>query len=47
MYGQVGRHTNVTAAGRVYSFSALVMLGTGKGTAGLGYGRGPTVPTVC
>eukprot|EP01126_Amoeba_proteus_P000312 TRINITY_DN1009_c0_g1_i5.p1 TRINITY_DN1009_c0_g1~~TRINITY_DN1009_c0_g1_i5.p1 ORF type:complete len:287 (-),score=41.20 TRINITY_DN1009_c0_g1_i5:41-901(-) len=40
---KLGRHTQVTAAGRVYSFSALVMLGTGRGTAGIGYGRGPTV----
>jgi hypothetical protein len=23
------------------------MMGCGKGTAGLGYGRGPTVPQVC
>jgi len=41
---KVSRHTQITAAGRVYSFSALVLLGTGKGTAGLGYGRGNTVP---
>jgi small subunit ribosomal protein S5 len=40
---KVGRHTQMTTAGRIYSFSALVLLGTGKGTAGLGYGRGTTV----
>lgn len=43
---KVGRHTQMTTAGRVYSFSALVLLGTGKGTAGLGYGRGTTVAEV-
>jgi small subunit ribosomal protein S5 len=41
---KVGRHTRVTAAGRVFSFSVLIMMGCGKGTAGLGYGRGPTIP---
>jgi len=41
---KVGRHTRVTAAGRIFSFSVLIMMGCGKGTAGLGYGRGPTVP---
>jgi len=40
---KVGRHTKVTAAGRIFSFSALVMIGTKEGTAGIGYGRGPTV----
>jgi len=35
----VGRHCNITAAGRVYSFSALVLVGNGQGTAGLGYGK--------
>jgi len=40
---KVGRHTQVTAGGRVYSFSALVMIGTGRGTAGLGYARGNSV----
>eukprot|EP01128_Nolandella_sp_AFSM9_P011689 TRINITY_DN85_c1_g1_i1.p1 TRINITY_DN85_c1_g1~~TRINITY_DN85_c1_g1_i1.p1 ORF type:complete len:311 (+),score=74.57 TRINITY_DN85_c1_g1_i1:94-1026(+) len=39
----VARHTQVTTAGRIFSFSALVLVGTGKGTAGLGYGRGNTV----
>lgn len=41
---KVGRHTRVTAAGRIFSFSVLIMMGCGNGTAGLGYGRGPTVP---
>lgn len=36
----------MTAAGRIYSFSVLVLLGTGKGTAGLGYGRGASVAEV-
>jgi len=40
----IGRHTQITAAGRVYSFSALVMIGTGRGSAALGYGRGESVP---
>jgi len=40
---KVRRHTHVTAGGRVFSFSALVLIGTGKGTAGLGYARGNTV----
>jgi small subunit ribosomal protein S5 len=39
----IGRHSNVTAGGRIASFSALVMLGTGSATAGLGRGRGETV----
>lgn len=39
----IGRHSNVTAGGRISSFSALVMLGTGAATAGLGRGRGETV----
>jgi len=40
---KVSRHTKVTAAGRVFGFSALVMLGNTEGTGGLGYGRGPTI----
>lgn len=39
----IGRHSNVTAGGRIASFSALVMLGTGSATGGLGRGRGETV----
>eukprot|EP01104_Vermistella_antarctica_P013584 TRINITY_DN4135_c0_g1_i1.p1 TRINITY_DN4135_c0_g1~~TRINITY_DN4135_c0_g1_i1.p1 ORF type:complete len:398 (-),score=71.42 TRINITY_DN4135_c0_g1_i1:906-2099(-) len=34
-----GSHTKVTSGGRINSFSALVVLGTGKGTAGFGYGK--------
>jgi len=41
---KVGRHAQITAAGRVYSFSVLIMIGTGKGSAGLGYARGNSVP---
>jgi len=44
---QVGRHTKVTGAGRIFSFSALIMLGSGKASAALGYGRGPTVAQAC
>jgi small subunit ribosomal protein S5 len=36
---EINRHVNVTANGRMVSFSALVLLGDGKGTAGLGYGK--------
>ncbi len=32
---EVGRHCKVTKGGRIYSYSALVLLGTGKGTAGI------------
>jgi small subunit ribosomal protein S5 len=38
----MGRHTKVTAGGRVFSFSALVVLGDSNGTAGFGYGKGMT-----
>eukprot|EP00008_Paramoeba_atlantica_P011358 CAMPEP_0201492426 /NCGR_PEP_ID=MMETSP0151_2-20130828/33061_1 /ASSEMBLY_ACC=CAM_ASM_000257 /TAXON_ID=200890 /ORGANISM="Paramoeba atlantica, Strain 621/1 / CCAP 1560/9" /LENGTH=250 /DNA_ID=CAMNT_0047879229 /DNA_START=369 /DNA_END=1121 /DNA_ORIENTATION=+ len=37
---QMGRHTNVTKAGRVQTISALVMVGNGNGVAGFGYGTG-------
>jgi len=40
----IGRHAQVTAGGRVFSYSALVMLGTGRGSGGLGYARGKSVP---
>jgi len=36
----MGRHTNVTASGRVFSFSATVVIGNGRGTASVGYGKG-------
>jgi small subunit ribosomal protein S5 len=37
---EIRRHVNVTANGRVQSFSALVICGDGRGTGGLGYGKG-------
>lgn len=40
----MGRHTKVTAGGRVFSFSALVVVGNSNGTAGFGYGKGMTAP---
>jgi len=36
----VRKHCNITRSGRVFSFSAFVMIGNGNGAAGLGYGRG-------
>ena len=33
------RHTKITAGGRIFSFSALVVVGDGNGTAGFGYGK--------
>jgi small subunit ribosomal protein S5 len=38
---KVSRHVKITRGGRKESFSAFVLVGNGKGTAGLGYGRGP------
>jgi ribosomal protein S5 len=35
----LGRHCRVTPQGRVFSYSALVLIGTGDGTAGIGYGN--------
>jgi ribosomal protein S5 len=40
---QIMRHVKVTPGLRVQSFASLVLLGTGKGSAGLGYGKGETV----
>src|SRR5689334_13062241 len=37
---EVKRHVNITAQGRVFSFSALVLLGNGTGGGSLGYGKG-------
>ena len=37
---EIGRHVNVTKAGRVQTLSSLVMVGNGNGAAGFGYGRG-------
>jgi ribosomal protein S5 len=39
----IGKHIKITAGGRVQSFSALVMIGTGEATGGLGRGKGETV----
>lgn len=35
----VGRHIKVTANGRMQTFSVIVVLGDGNGTAGFGYGK--------
>ena len=35
-------HTKITAGGRIFSFSALVVVGDGRGTAGFGYGKALT-----
>ncbi|KYQ91128.1 hypothetical protein DLAC_08036 [Tieghemostelium lacteum] len=42
---EISRHTKVTKAGRVNSFSCLIFAGDGKGTASLGYGKGESAPT--
>lgn len=34
---KMGRHCKVTKGGRIFSYSALVLVGTGKGTAGNDY----------
>jgi len=39
---QLGFHAKLTVGGRINSHSALVLIGTGKGTAGFGYGKGPS-----
>lgn len=39
-----GRHTKPTKGGRQLSFSALVLVGNGNGSAGLGYGKALTIP---
>jgi ribosomal protein S5 len=39
----VGRHTKILPGGRIMTFSALVLIGTGKGTAGMGRSRAETV----
>jgi len=41
----LGRHTKVTASGRIFSFSALVIIGNCNGVAGIGYGKGDSIPT--
>jgi len=39
---RVRRHVNVTAKGRIQSFSSIVVVGDGQGTAGFGYGKALT-----
>jgi small subunit ribosomal protein S5 len=39
---KVWRHTKVMPGVRIHTFAALVVLGTGAGSAGLGYGKGNT-----
>ncbi|XP_049850524.1 30S ribosomal protein S5-like [Schistocerca gregaria] len=39
----IGRHTKILPGGRLMTFSALVMVGTGNGCAGIGRARGETV----
>eukprot|EP01114_Cavostelium_apophysatum_P022289 TRINITY_DN8013_c0_g1_i1.p1 TRINITY_DN8013_c0_g1~~TRINITY_DN8013_c0_g1_i1.p1 ORF type:complete len:260 (+),score=49.92 TRINITY_DN8013_c0_g1_i1:153-932(+) len=38
----IGRHVKITAGGRVYSFSALVICGNCDGIGALGYGKATT-----
>merc|ERR1711974_83859 len=40
---RIGRHCKVTAGGRIFSSSALVLIGNGFGTCGIGYGKGSSV----
>jgi small subunit ribosomal protein S5 len=37
---RIGRHMKAMKGGRQMSFSALVLVGNGSGSAGLGYGKG-------
>jgi len=37
---EMGRHVKITTAGRIYSFSVLIMAGNQRGIAGLGFGKG-------
>eukprot|EP00013_Stygamoeba_regulata_P026265 CAMPEP_0177659112 /NCGR_PEP_ID=MMETSP0447-20121125/17253_1 /TAXON_ID=0 /ORGANISM="Stygamoeba regulata, Strain BSH-02190019" /LENGTH=290 /DNA_ID=CAMNT_0019163929 /DNA_START=114 /DNA_END=983 /DNA_ORIENTATION=- len=39
---RMGRHTKVIPGQRIFSNSALVLVGTGEGTAGFGYGKAMT-----
>lgn len=40
---KVGRHTKVMGGGRIFSVSALVLVGNRNGTAGFGYGKALTM----
>jgi hypothetical protein len=41
---KMGRHTKIIAGGRVFSYSALVVVGTGNGAGGIGYGKALKAP---
>jgi small subunit ribosomal protein S5 len=40
----VGRNTKVVKGGKIFSFSALTVVGDGKGKVGMGYGKAREVP---